>query len=256
MSENDTMTEVVVEEATERLDVRGLVDGESLQDQVDSARVGRAVGARLGEAAGRQLGAAVGRRVHETLADVDRETNPRDLGRGLAGAVRGGVSDAVSTSRERGSALATLVDSARDAGLGSALAELLEGEPGESETEASKPDETESEPEGQEPDSHGETDELDSGEAEQAKTDTGASEGEETDSDGEPVEDEVDEIDAEDVEVDDLESFQTDTLRAYLETISYRDLQSIAKDLDVKANLARDEMTDRILETAGDGDES
>lgn len=242
-SENESMTEVVIEEATEQLDVQGLVDGESLQDQVDSARVGRAVGAQLGEAAGRQLGAAIGRQVHETVAAVDRETSPREFGRDLAGAVRGGVSDAVSTSRERGSALATVVDSVQDAGLGSALAEVLVGE-AEKVTESGADSESERIETGSGEDS--ETDETDS----EAVSDTDEPDSEGADADS--GDDIVDEIDTEDLAVDDLESFQTDTLRAYLETISYRDLQSIAKDLDVRANLAHEEMADRIVETVSD----
>ncbi|WP_273836795.1 hypothetical protein [Halococcus sp. PRR34] len=37
--------------------------------------------------------------------------------------------------------------------------------------------------------------------------------------------------------------------RADLEAISYRELQQLAKDVDVTANLAREEMEDRLVET-------
>jgi hypothetical protein len=38
--------------------------------------------------------------------------------------------------------------------------------------------------------------------------------------------------------------------------MSYNELQSIAKETDVKANLSRDEMTDRIVETFAERDEN
>ena len=56
----------------------------------------------------------------------------------------------------------------------------------------------------------------------------------------------------EDVDATDLAELRRDTIEEYLETVSYRDLQSIAKDADVKANLKREEMTDRIVESVAD----
>lgn len=41
-----------------------------------------------------------------------------------------------------------------------------------------------------------------------------------------------------------------DISRSKLEDLSYRDLQGIAKDLGVKANIKREEMVERILEEA------
>ncbi|WP_372912943.1 hypothetical protein [Salinigranum sp.] len=51
-----------------------------------------------------------------------------------------------------------------------------------------------------------------------------------------------------DMSADDLEQMREETYRELLEVMSYRDMQSIAKELDVKANLSEDELTERIVE--------
>lgn len=74
--------------------------------------------------------------------------------------------------------------------------------------------------------------------------------------DGEAAADDLP-VDASTVSADDLRDLKRETYRDLLEQMSYRDMQSVAKDLDVKANLGREEMTDSIVETlAGDADES
>ncbi|MFC3957911.1 hypothetical protein [Halovivax cerinus] len=245
------MTEVVVEEATNQFDVDGLVDGlvggESLGEQVDSAEVGRAVGARLGEAAGQRVGSAIGRRVQETLDTIDESADPRDIIADLATAVRDGLADALSESRERGSALATVVDAARDAGLGSIITDAIGGESGDADVA-----------DGEEPeDVDDELDSGDDGESESASGDESESEaasGEDTQASEATV---PDAVDAESIDADDLDSLKTETLEAYLQSISYRDLQSIAKDIGVTANITHEEMAGRIVDAVtDDGDES
>jgi len=50
------------------------------------------------------------------------------------------------------------------------------------------------------------------------------------------------------IPIDDLDDMREETYREMLEVMSYRDLQSVAKEVDVKANLSQEEMTDRIVE--------
>lgn len=53
----------------------------------------------------------------------------------------------------------------------------------------------------------------------------------------------------------DLEGLRRETLEEFLSVVSYADLQSIAKDVDVRANLSREEMTERIVETVSESDD-
>ncbi|ELZ08966.1 hypothetical protein C479_12599 [Halovivax asiaticus JCM 14624] len=237
MSDTDSMTEVVVEEATNQFDVDGLVGGESLGEQVDSAEVGRAVGARLGEAAGRRVGAAIGRRVQEALDTIDESAGPRDILADLATAVSDGLSDALSESRERGSALATVVDAARDAGLGSTITDAIGGESGAADVaDGDEPEDVDDE----------------SASGDDVESETASEEDADTSEVSVP-----DAVDAESLDVDDLDSLKTETLEAYLQSISYRDLQSIAKDVGVTANITHEEMVGRIVDAVtDDGDES
>lgn len=232
MSNSDSMTEVVVEEASNQLDAEGLIGGDSLQEQVDSAEVGRAVGARLGETTGRRLGAAIGRRVQETLADIDEAAGPRDVASDLLGAVRDGFEDALSESRDAGSALSSIADSVQETDLGSEVAGAL-GAEGDEATSADA-----------------ETEES-ATEAADAESDTETDESSSLADVPSPA-DAVDEMDAEELDVDDLESFQTETLEEYLQTIPYRDLQSIAKEVGVTANITQEEMTERIVDAVTD----
>ncbi len=52
--------------------------------------------------------------------------------------------------------------------------------------------------------------------------------------------------------MDNLEDRRADTLEDFLGVMSYSDLQSVAKDVGVKANLSREEMTDAIIGTVID----
>lgn len=244
MSENDSMTEVVVEEATDQLDAEGLVGGDSLREQLDATEVGRAVGARLGEVAGRRIGSAIGRQVHETLADVNEETNPREFGRELASAVRDGFADALAESRERGSVLSAVTNSLQDPEIREQVANTIAGGVGRSGITESEEAEDEA----------AEEDEPDEA-AEEAEADEAAEEAEADETESVADDESIEELDVDELDVDDLETFQAETLTEYLETISYRDLQSIAKEVGVTANITHDEMADRIVEAVTDGED-
>ena len=245
MSDDDTLTEVVVEEAQEHVDVEGLIDGDSIQDQIDPTAVGEAAGARVGETAGRRLGESIGRQIHEALSDIDEETSPREILSNLQRAVADGISQAVAESREGGSALASIADVFENQALRERLTETITG--GEDESEADTDD--------------GDDADVDAGESEQEGVDESEREGAD---EGSPAETDVDEngepgeeapaaeIDFDELDVDDVEELRVETLEEFLETISYRELQSIAKEVDVTANLSREEMTEEIVATVSD----
>lgn len=64
-----------------------------------------------------------------------------------------------------------------------------------------------------------------------------------TDADGSSVDDS-----ASDLSASDLQELREETYRELLEVMSYRDLQSIAKEVGVKANLSQDELIERVAE--------
>lgn len=66
----------------------------------------------------------------------------------------------------------------------------------------------------------------------------------------------LDDTDPSELSADQLQEMREETYREFLEEMSYRDLQSIAKEIDVKANLSRDEMTERITDKFSSGSES
>ncbi|OLZ42691.1 hypothetical protein A6E15_10505 [Natrinema saccharevitans] len=70
----------------------------------------------------------------------------------------------------------------------------------------------------------------------ESETEGGEEIDEPADSDGDPS-------------VEEIEDLREDTLEDFLGVLSYSDLQSIAKDVGVKANLSREEMTAEIVET-------
>lgn len=65
-----------------------------------------------------------------------------------------------------------------------------------------------------------------------------------------------DDTDPSELSADQLQEMREETYREFLEEMSYRDLQSIAKEIDVKANLSRDEMTEQITDKFSSGSES
>jgi hypothetical protein len=84
-------------------------------------------------------------------------------------------------------------------------------------------------------------------ESEASEADDEASEADEADADAEAEPSE--EIEETDVPLpSNADSLRAETYRELLDAMSYQELQSVAKDVDVKANLARDEMTERIMD--------
>lgn len=238
-SDGSGLREVVVEEVTEQVDVGGLVDGESLQDQFDGASVGASLFGRLGERLGREIGASVGASVHEALErGLEEGESLRDL-----------LDEVVEAARE----------GLREASEGDGLGEVrsLAGEA----AEAAGLEGIVPEPEAdEEPEDEGEAEGADAAEGAEAEADE-AAEADESEAAGEAEADAEEmaeaEAEAEDgPSVGDLEELRTETLRDFLSMLSYTDLQSIAKDLDVRANLSREEMTDRIVEAVADGGEA
>lgn len=217
MSETD-LKQLVTDEVSEQVEVADLLGDGSIREAIDGGDLGAAVGKSVGEQIGRELGASVGREIHLTIAEgIKQDKSIAEIRSELSSALR----EALSTGLKR----AQLTDSARS------LAKLA--------TEES-----------------GLEDMLDSEESSAEKTDS-----DEADTDEEPKteSEQTDRADADktdsDVSTDQLEALRTETLEDFLGTMSYQDLQSVAKDVGVKANLSREEMTDRIVAELADGKE-
>jgi len=170
----------------------------------------QAVGRELGARVGREYGAFVGRELGAVVAvDIQERKGPRAILADVKRRLKELLQSIVQSVDFR-SSLSRLRDlgSAVDAGGGAV--ELLETVvPGE---------EDESEPE--------DSEEEDESEPEDSEEEGIMSE----------------------IPIDDLDDMREETYREMLEVMSYRDLQSVAKEVDVKANLSQEEMTDRIVE--------
>lgn len=232
VSDDTSLTDVVVSEAQQQVDVEGLIDGEGIDEQIDSAELGAAVGGELGESVGRTFGAAIGHRVQDALADVvDRETDTDGLVAELKRAVREGIEDAIDEVRGDESLVASLASMVRERDLAEGVTDVLSGDREDVE------------------DGERAEEEVEEGErAEEAAEEEPRSE--EEAEDGDERADDVEE--PEELDASDLEDLRRETLAEYLETLSYRDLQHVAKEVDVKANLSRDEMSDRIVDAVSD----
>ncbi|WP_276254045.1 hypothetical protein [Halomontanus rarus] len=253
MSDTD-LAKIVTEEVTDQLDTSDLLGGGSIEDQLDAGEIGAAVGREFGASFGRRLGEEVGGNVHDALAsslenDVDRE----EFGEEVKRAIRDGVRTAFGGMDGRESLVTMLQSIGDEDGIGDQLSEVIpaEGDEGEAESESDRgitervddatPDMLESD-EGED----------EAGEESEDEADESESEG-----DGEAEGEEKEEEEETALEAADLEGVRRDTLEDLLEVMSYRDLQSVAKDVGVKANLSREEMTEEIVETvAGDESES
>lgn len=232
---SESLSSDTVEEVRDA--VSGAVDGDDLSSLLDGEDGAGSVGRELGARAGRELGATIGRELGELVAaDVMDGKEPRAI---LADVKR----------RVRDLLLELLRDLDVDA-LVSRLTDAVGGVvSGGSPTDAV--DSLLPEEDG----SDGES--VESGGAE------GTEESQETDEAGAEDQQGGDESipdgDLSSLSADDLSSLKEDTYRELLEVLSYRDLQSIAKEVGVKANLGEDEMTDRIIEQfseQSDGDAS
>lgn len=259
MSDTD-LAKIVTEEVTDQLDANDLLGDGSIEDQLDAGEVGAAVGREFGASFGRRLGEEVGGNVHDALAsslesDVDRE----EFGEEVKRAIRDGIQTAFGGMDGRESLVTMLQGLGDEGGIGDQLSEAIptENDEDEAESEADRgitervedaaPDVLESDED--EDEQAGEEEAEEESEEEEDESPESEGEGEaEAETEGEGEEETT-------LEAADLEGVRRDTLEDLLEVMSYRDLQSVAKDVGVKANLSREEMTDEIVETVA-GDES
>lgn len=269
--DGDGVADIVVDEARDQIDVGGLIQGDGIEDQLDGEKLGAAVGAELGEELGRAVGAGVGRRIYEALAEAVEEGKSRTEAVGdLTDAVRGGLADASDELGGGDSAIASLRDALGGDDLREELTDAVsetvgsdeegEAQDGPEEDEAAEDevdtdeadeDEADDEPEGGEP----EEDKVAEGEADDEGSAEDEAESESDDATGEaddaPDQEAIPE-DPSEADVEELQGLRRDTLEEFLETPSYQELQSIAKEVDVKANLSREEMTERIVKTVSE----
>ncbi|MHC3439296.1 hypothetical protein ACYJ1Y_14690 [Natrialbaceae archaeon A-gly3] len=194
------LSDVVVDEVSEQVAVGDLINGESIEEQVDASEVGASIGREFGAAIGRDLGEAIGREVHRALSEGAEEG--KEL-REIAADVKEAVLSVLRTlleSFEGRESLRSFVTEISEDGLGDRLTDAAPTDVLEDEDETELEDEAEAET---------------------------------------------------DVDVN-LEDLRQETLEDFLSLMSYEDLQSVAKDVGVKANLSREEMTDRIIDAVDD----
>ncbi|WP_227380824.1 hypothetical protein [Haladaptatus halobius] len=72
----------------------------------------------------------------------------------------------------------------------------------------------------------------------------------------EDMSDENSSIDPSDLDANEIQAIREETYRDLLEKMEYSELQSIAKEVGVKANLEREELVDAIAEEFNDGSEA
>ncbi|WP_265111251.1 hypothetical protein [Halosolutus halophilus] len=240
MSNESGLTDVVTEEVTNQVGISELLGDGNLEDEIDGDEIGAAVGRKFGEQIGRELGGSIGREVHEALArGVEEGKSLSELRSDVTSGVRDGVGDALDEIGGR-EALESLAGSAADGGR---LGGLLDRDESAGEQEVEDEEEAE-EDEATEDEEETEEDEASEDEEEPSEGEESADEADKAEPDSEPS-------------AEDLEDLRRETLSDFLGVMSYQDLQSIAKDVDVKANLSREEMTDEIIETvSGKEDES
>ena len=240
MSDDGGVAGVVAEEVNDQLDVADLLGDGQLEEQLDAQAIGAAVGREFGASIGRELGETIGREVQQTVSEgIEREQGPREIAADVKTATADALLSGLAGLDGRDSLVSLLRSVGDEGGLGDRLADAVPAEPledeaadGEAEVEEAAEDEG--------------TEEASD---EEAETDDESAEegGESTDTDdggtgpGEP-------------QVEELEELRQETLEDFLELMSYRDLQSVAKDVGVKANLGREEMTDRIIEQVSAGE--
>lgn len=212
---------VVREELNDQLDVGDLVGDGSIVDQIDGARFGRAVGSAVGASLGRQLGRRLARTLTlKFLSRVGSDESDDDESDDDEGD-ESDTSDAPTSRWQRvWSAVKTaFLNAVQTSGFQEALRNTLTGGVSTSETSeegASASNTTEEDTAASEPDSDNST----------------------------PINlDDVEELSPES-----LEGIKKETYREFLEGASYKDLQSIAKDVGVKANLSRDDMISQLVD--------
>ena len=239
MSDEPDPKAAIVEEVREQTDVGDLLTGGDIEDQLDGESLGRTLGASLGALLGRQLGRQMARRLLDRLplvSDPDRE-------RSLPGRVLRALVVAVGRTLSR--------PQFQDA-VGDALEEIAERGEEAQETAESAAETAEETAEGTAEEAtdtaEAAADQATDTAAGVADTATEAAEGA-ADAAGEATDTATDAgSDAVEALQGDTGDLKRETYRELLDVLSYSDLQSVAKSVDVKANLGREEMTDAIVE--------
>lgn len=217
---------------------------ESVGNAVGSDEVSSMLEAESADAAGRELGQRIGREVGSRLGqelgivvarDIRERKGPRTI---LRNAYRRlvEVCKELYRSLDLKSRIPQVIEVGRSVVSDGSATDVVESIiPGDESGNGAASDTTE--------EADSETEET----AEEA--DEAAEEAEETES-------EEEDLSAADLSADEMRELKEETYKELLESMSYRDLQSLAKDVGVKANLAQDEMTDRIVaEFSEEGEE-
>lgn len=252
---DDTQIERVTDSIPDSLS--SAVDTEEIQSMLEEDSLD-AAGRELGRQVGREMGARIGRQLGPTVvSDIRERESPLTI---LRNAARRLLTILVRTLKNTDieAGLSKLSDVGRrilsedtvKEGIGSVLpsgvtdatdeeadeaSEAQEEEDAEQETDTEGGEEGDVTEEGEgEAEESGEVEQGEESEAEEGEADEGGAVPDEMPGDV-------------DLSADEIQDLTEDTYRELLETMSYRDLQSLAKDVGVKANLAQDEMTDRIV---------
>ncbi|MFP8954082.1 hypothetical protein ACLI4Z_14110 [Natrialbaceae archaeon A-arb3/5] len=266
---SDELTGLVAEQVSEQVDVADMLGDGSLEESIDAEEIGSAVGREFGERVGREVGEAIGREIHVTIAEgIENERSLGEIRSDLTTAVRTAFDDLLTESGVSDSVESLAQGALGETGLEDALGDDEADADDEDESDETGIRETVESAAGEVTDDSVLDDVLESDEAEEkTDEDEAAVDAEAEEDDSEAVEDadeEGDDSEAEAAEdetaesadeeddgpsVDDLEGLRTETLEDFLGVMSYQNLQSIAKDVDVKANLSREEMIDEIVAT-------
>lgn len=219
---DDTQTAAVTDSIPSS--IGNAVDADEIKSMLEDDSLD-AAGRKLGSQVGREVGGRIGRQLGPTIArDIWDRKNPWTILKNAVGRLVELIVEALqnvdiesSISKLTDVGRSILAEDSLKEGVGSLVPSGLTDTTDESSDEA-----TES----------GETDEEAAAE-------------DETGEDEEAPDVEVPEN--VDLSAEEFRNLKEDTYRELLETMSYRELQSVAKDVGVKANLAQDEMTDRIV---------
>lgn len=228
---DDTQTAAVTDSIPSS--IGNAVDSDEIKSMLEDDSLD-AAGRKLGSQVGREIGGRIGRQLGPTIAsDIWDRKNPWTILKNAVGRLvelivetlqNVDIESSISKLTDVGRSI--LAEDSLKEGVGTLVPSGLTETTDESSDEA-----TES----------GETDEEDA-----TEDDTGEDEG------GPDVE-----VPGNvDLSAEEFRDLKEDTYRELLETMSYRDLQSVAKDVGVKANLAQDEMTDRIVTKFSEENES
>ena len=236
MSDDGGVAGVVAEEVNDQLDVADLLGDGQLEEQLDAQAIGAAVGREFGASIGRELGETIGREIHLTVSEgIEREQAPREIAADVKTATVDALLSGLAGLDGRDSLVSLLRSIGDEGGLGDRLADAVPAEPLEDEAADEEAEDEEAV----------EDEATDEASEEKAETD------DETTEDGvEPTDDDGGDGPGE-PQVEELEELRQETLEDFLELMSYRDLQSLAKDVGVKANLSKDELVDQIAEELG-----